>query len=238
MHGKISLLDKSRLFLAYLDEWLDQLPEIALADIVGEQPDHVALFSIDMINGFCKHGPLSSDRVGSLVPSVVDIFQRAHDLGIRSLVLTQDSHTPDTPEFEAFPPHCIAGTPESQTVAEIAALPFSDDITVIPKNSLSSDLGTTLGEWMQERSDVTTFIVIGDCTDLCVYSAAMFLRLQANALNLKRRIIVPADAVNTYDTTVHVAHEHGIKAHDGDLHHVMFLHHMALNGIEVVARLT
>jgi len=26
----------------------------------------------------------------------------------------------------------------------------------------------------------------------------------------------------------------GIYAHDGDLHHVMFLHHMAQNGVEVM----
>jgi hypothetical protein len=30
----------------------------------------------------------------------------------------------------------------------------------------------------------------------------------------------------------------GIKAHDADLHHILFLHHMALNGVEVVKALT
>jgi len=51
------------------------------------------------------------------------------------------------------------------------------------------------------------------------------------------RVIVPADAVDTFDTPVSVARELGIKAHDADLHHVLFLHHMASNGVEVVKEL-
>jgi nicotinamidase-related amidase len=152
-------------------------------------------------------------------------------------VLTQDTHDPNTPEFGAYPPHCIAGTPESQTVAEIAALPFAEQIAVFPKNSLSSHLGTSLGAWLRERPTLDTFVIIGDCTDLCVYSAAMHLRLEANALNLHRRVIVPAAAVDTFDTPVAVARELGIYAHDADLHHVLFLHHMAQNGVEVVGEL-
>jgi hypothetical protein len=36
---------------------------------------------------------------------------------------------------------------------------------------------------------------------------------------------------------VGVARDLGILAHDGDLHHVLFLHHMAQNGVEVVGNL-
>jgi hypothetical protein len=65
----------------------------------------------------------------------------------------------------------------------------------------------------------------------------MHLRLEANALNLQRRVIVPAAITNTFDTPVRVARDLGIPAHDGDLHHVFFLHHMAQNGVEVVGEL-
>jgi hypothetical protein len=34
-----------------------------------------------------------------------------------------------------------------------------------------------------------------------------------------------------------VAYEQHSNAHDGDLHHVLFLHHMAMNGVEVVKQL-
>lgn len=224
-------------FLAYLDTWYAALPDVALASIVGARPERVALFSIDMINGFCKTGPLSSERVGALIPPVVELFTRAYALGVRQFVLTQDTHHPDTPEFSAYPPHCVAGTPESQTVAELAALPFADEIATIEKNSLSSHLGTRLGAWLRERPEIDTFVIVGDCTDLCIYSAAMYLRMEANALNLQRRVIVPAAAVDTFDTPLSVAEKLGIHAHDGDLHHVLFLHHMAQNGVEVVGAL-
>lgn len=237
MTSKLRLSEKARPFLHYLDDWYDNLPSVRLADVVGDTPEHVALFIVDMVNGFCKEGPLAGPRVGNLISPVVDLIQRAYDLGVRGFVLPQDTHDPNTPEFEAYPPHCIAGTAESQTVEEIQALPCSDDLTVVEKNSLSADIGTTLHEWLQAHTGITTFIVSGDCTDLCVYSAAMFLRLHANAHNLHWRVIVPASAVDTFDTPLRVAEELGIRAHDGDLHHVLFLHHMALNGIEVVGQL-
>jgi nicotinamidase-related amidase len=227
-------LSSAEPFLRYLEEWYAALPVADLATIVGGRPERVAVFSIDMINGFCNEGPLAGPRVRALIQPVVDVLTRAYALGVRQFVLTQDTHDPDAPEFAAYPPHCIRGTVESRTVRELAELPFADTITVIEKNSLSSHLGTRLGDWLRERPELDTFIIVGDCTDLCVYSAAMHLRLEANALNLQRRVIVPASAVDTYDTPVPVARELGIMAHDGDLHHVLFLHHMAQNGIEVV----
>ncbi len=228
------LARRSTPFLAYLEAWYMSLPQVDLATIVGNTPERVALCSIDMINGFCKEGPLAGPRVGALIEPVVHLFRRAYDLGVRTFVLTQDTHDPATPEFAAYPPHCLAGTAESQTIRELAELPFADQIVVIEKNSLSSHLGTRFGPWLAEHPQLDTFVLVGDCTDLCVYSAAMHLRLEANALNLKRRVIVAANAVDTFDTPVEVARNLGIYAHDGDLHHVLFLHHMTQNGVEVM----
>ncbi|RRR71460.1 MAG: cysteine hydrolase [Candidatus Viridilinea halotolerans] len=224
-------------FLEYLEQWYAALPAGDLAAIVGSQPERVALISVDIINGFCKEGPLAGPRVGALAAPVADIFTRAYALGVRNLVLTQDTHSPDTPEFTAYPPHCLAGTTESETVVELRDLPFAEQFVTIPKNSLSSHLGTNFGAWLAERPQIDSFIIIGDCTDLCIYSAAMHLRLEANALNLARRVIVPAASVDTFDTPVSIARELGIMAHDGDLHHKLFLHHMAQNGVEVVGGL-
>jgi len=109
---------------------------------------------------------------------------------------------------------------------------------VIPKKSISSSIGTALGTWLENHPQVTTFIIVGDCTDLCVYQAAMYLRLRANVLGQKDvRVVIPADCVQTYDLPVETAEEIGAMPHDGDLLHRLFLYHMALNGIEVVARL-
>ena len=199
----------------------------------------MALVSVDLVKGFCSEGPLASPRVASIIPTVVRLFQRAHDLGVRHFLLTQDTHDPDAVEFTAFPPHCVVGTSESETIDELNNLPFANLFTVIPKKSLSSNIGTGLDPWLGAHPEVNTFIIVGDCTDLCVYQAAMYLRLRANVLGLRDvRVIVPADCVQTYDLSVETAEKIEALPHDGDLLHRLFLYHMALNGIEILAHLS
>lgn len=237
MSTNMNLADRARPFLTYLDEWHAQLPDLDLVELIGGEPERVAMLSIDVINGFCKTGPLASERIGRIAKPIAELFERAYQHGVRAFALTQDTHDRATPEFQAYPAHCVAGTAESETVDELKALPFFNDVAVFEKNSISSHHSTGLSAWLAERPHLDCFVVVGDCTDLCTYQAAMHLRLEANASNLSRRVVIPADVVETFDTPVAVARQIGIKAHDGDLHHVMFLHHMALNGIEVVRRL-
>jgi nicotinamidase-related amidase len=81
------------------------------------------------------------------------------------------------------------------------------------------------------------WIVVGDCTDLCVYQAAMALKTRSLANHLGQRVIVPADCVATYDLPVEPALAVGAQPHDGDLLHHVFLHSMSQNGVEIVARI-
>ena len=232
-----TLAERSAPFLAYLEDWYQALPQQSLAELIGATPGDVAILSIDVINGFCVSGPLASQRVGRIAQPVAELFKCAYALGVRNLVLTQDTHDPETPEFAVYPPHCVKGSDESEAVDQLKELPFYDTITIVEKNSISSTIGTRLGAWLAERPYLRTFIVVGDCTDLCTYQAAMHLRLEANAANIARRVVVAAEAADTFDTPVALARELGIPAHDGDLHHLLFLHHMAMNGVEVVAKL-
>jgi nicotinamidase-related amidase len=224
-------------FLDWLARWEKELPDISLEKVISD-PAQVALVGEDLVEGFCTQGPLASPRVAGIVPAAVRLFQRTHDLGVRHFLLPQDTHDPDAIEFSAYPPHCVAGTAESETIGELQGLPFSDRFVVIPKNSISPSIGTNLDGWLEAHPEVITFIVVGDCTDICVYQAAMVLRMRANVLGLRDvRVIVPADCVQTYDVPVETAAELGILPHAGDLLHSIFLYHMALNGIEIVAHL-
>jgi nicotinamidase-related amidase len=191
-----------------------------------------------LIKGFTTTGALASPRIQSIVPAVVDLFRRAHALGVRHFLLAEDTHEPDAIEFSTYPRHCVAGSEESKTIDALTALPFSERFVHIPKNSISSSLGTRLPDWLAEHTEVNTFIVVGDCTDICVYNCAIDLRVRANVLGMRQaRVIVPADCVQTYDTPVAVAEELGILAHDGDLMHRIFLYHLALNGVEIYSHL-
>ncbi len=228
-----TLLQQSQPFLQYLAEWEAGFPTLPVS-AVAAQPQQVAVITVDLTNGFCTTGALASPRVKALIAPVVQLMKKAHAAGVRHFLLPQDAHEPDAVEFGQFPPHCVRGTAEAETVPEIRALPFYADLTTLPKNSISSDLNAGLGAWLLAHPEVETFIVTGDCTDLCVYQLAMFLRLRANAAQLKHRVIVPAEGVDTYDLPVPAAQAVGAVPHAGDLLHLVFLYSLMLNGVEVV----
>src|SRR5881392_1209712 len=127
-----NFVEQSKDFLSALVAWKRELPTLAWSDLRMEaQQERVALISVDMINGFCHEGVLSSPRVKNIIPAVVAAFKGAYNIGVREFVLAQDCHTPESVEFADFPPHCQAGTSEANTVPELAQLPFADLFTVV-----------------------------------------------------------------------------------------------------------
>lgn len=222
---------------AFVRAWYEALPAPPLAQVIVD-PASVGFFSTDMIVGFCGEGALASERVGAIVPALVDLCQRAYDLGVRDFVFTQDTHQPDAPEFDAWPVHCVRGTAEAEMIAELKALPFANLFTIVEKNSLHPALGTGFDAWLTRHPNVRTAIVAGNCTDLCVYQLALHLRLHHNAHNVPNiRVIVPANVVNTFDLAPEAAAALGAMPHPGEFFHQVFLYHMALNGIETVRAL-
>ena len=232
-----ALMQGSDAFLAYLTGWHAGLAPLDLASdwaANGVRAENVAVFVVDMINGFCHEGPLAGKRVKGLIAPVQAAIERCHSLGVRHFLLPQDTHNPDALEFGQFGPHCVAGQDESDTVPELAGLPAAAAYTVVEKNSLHPAYGTGLAQWLGQHPEVRCFLVIGDCTDLCVYQTAMYLRLSANAVQRDCQVVVPENCVQTYDLPVEIAQEIGAMPHDGDLLHLVFLFHMALNGVHIV----
>ena len=232
-----SLVTRSRGYLDYLDEWISRRDVLSMADLVAAAggPDRVAIVSVDLTIGFCHRGPLSSPRVQALLPHVRQLFVSAHAHGVTHFVLPQDTHRHDAEEFDSFPPHCMAGTEESSTAPELLDLPFADLYAVIEKNSTSSTIGTAFYDWERQHGPFQRFVIVGDCTDFCIYQAAMALKLRSNAEQLGHRVIVPVDCVDTFDIPVELARTLGAEPHDGNLYHALFLHSMAINGVDVVA---
>jgi nicotinamidase-related amidase len=222
----------------YITRWFEQVQPLAIEEAVPD-PSRAGVFSSDVISGFLTTGNLASERVGKLARPVVALFQKAYDHGIRNFVLLQDAHHPRATEFEAFPPHAIQGSEESETIPELRSLPFSNLFTIIQKNSLHPSLGSGFDTWIDEHGHVNTAIVVGDCTDLCIYQLAMYLRLRANARNERDyHVIIPVNAVDTFDIPEEVAKRSGAMAHPGNFFHQVFLYHMAINRIRIVRELT
>jgi nicotinamidase-related amidase len=221
---------------SFITDWLATLAEERLDHVVRD-PAQAAVFCTDMTIGFCDEGPLASDRVDNLTEPVVAFFQRCWDHGIRDFVLPHDTHTPDNPEFRSWPPHCVRGTREAQSIPELDALPFSNQYTIIEKNSLNPAIETGFDAWLDEHPEIGVALVAGNCTDLCVYQLAMHLRMRANAKGLTGfDVVVPTEVVETFDIPPEAAQE-GAFGHPAQFFHDVFLFHMAMNGIRIVRSL-
>lgn len=222
-------------FLDWIEQWFRVLKSAKLSDLV---PEKTTIVSVDMVKGFCSIGPLASPYVAGIIPSIVELFQKGHKAGIENFLLFQDTHHKETPEFGSYPPHCLKGSEESETIEELKILPFSGQFKIFEKNSLSPAFNTGFEERLLKNQNIENFIIVGNCTDLCIYSHAMHLRLSANAFNLKRRIIVPENCTATYNMSLETAKKLKAMPHDAETLQKIFLYHLALNGVEVVKRIS
>ena len=234
-----TFLEQSMPFIKWMLNWRDSLAPASLSALVDGRPESIGIVCVDVINGFCTVGPLSSHRVKNIIEPIASLFQIAWDQGIRDIALPSDAHPEDAVEFNQYGVHCVRGTEEARVVEEFQALPFFGQMTVIEKNSINSGLNTEFANWLAERVHIHTWIVVGDCTDICTYQLAMHLRISANEnQQTQTRVILPMNAVDTYDLPVAIAKDLGIIPHNGDFLHLVFLYHMMLNGVEIYTQIT
>lgn len=235
-----TFIRQSKPFIEWMLNWKAGLKPITLDSLMeGSDPKTVGIVSVDVIEGFCSVGPLSSPRVNRIVEPITELFKLAWENNIRDIVLTQDTHPADAVEFAHYAPHCIRGTEESEAVAAFKALPFFEQLKIFPKNSINSGFAPGFDAWVKERTQIKTWITVGDCTDLCTHQLAMYLRLSANQNQQHGiRVVLPVNTVDTYDLPVATAQELGIAPHDAEFLHLVFLYNMMLNGIEIVSDIT
>ncbi len=203
-----------------IGEWCHSLPVLPAASLHAER---TALVLIDLVNGFAKEGAMSSERVGKLCAPAAEAAARLSEQGILLLAFA-DRHAPGSPEFDSYPPHCLAGTAESELTAEFDSLP----VTVFPKQSTNGAMEPAFWYWLREHEQVDTFLLAGDCTDICVMQFALTLKALFTRENRRVRVIVPLALTDTFDA----------PGHDADLYHAMAADLMKNGGIEMVSRLT
>ena len=234
-----AFIQHSKPFVQWMLDWKTNLKSLSLSTLTQPDPKTVGIASVDVIEGFCTVGPLSSPRVNNIVEPITRLFTQAWEQGVRDIALPQDTHPADAVEFAQYGAHCVRGTVESQTVTAFKALPFFNQLAIQEKNSINSGVNAAFVEWVKARPHITNWIVVGDCTDLCTYQLAMYLRTSSNE-NQRRgvRVILPVDCVDTYDLPVETAQQIGATPHDAELLHLVFLYHMMLNGIEVFTHIT
>lgn len=163
---------------------------INLKDLQGK----TVIFVIDMVNGFCKDGNLSSPAINDIVPAIRNLLKKAIASKIEIIALN-DHHNEKTPEFNNYPIHCLADSKEAELVSE---LQFAE-IKIIKKNS-------TNGFFAIDSSKSWTWkniIVVGYCTDICVYQFALTCKTWYNQKNQSINIFVPKLLTATFDSPQH-----------------------------------
>lgn len=179
-----------------------------------------AIVIVDMVNGFAKSGNLYSYRVEKIVGNIKKLLENMDE---SEKLFLCDDHSSDAVEFKLFPEHCIASTKEAEIVEEL--LPFTDNATIIKKNSTNGFLEPKFLDWLKS-SRITDYIIVGCCTDLCIQQFATTLKAHFNRINESADIIVPVDFVETYDLDV--------TNHPGDFMHLIALKQMMDNGIKII----
>jgi len=196
----------------------------------GEAVSRTAIVIVDLVRGFCHLGPLASPRVEALVDPVAQFLMQARQQNLQHFWFCCDEHPPDSPEFQSFPPHCIAGSEESQLHPTLEALNLGSGCRRFAKGSLNAFLEGPLLAHLEQHPEIDRFLFVGDCTDLCVFQGAMHLRMLANTRGLTWQVDIVSDLVDTYDVPVAVAQELGILPHPAETCHKLALYQLKLNG--------
>ncbi len=203
--------------LTSLTEMENRVKNAPILSLSALDPEETLLISVDMNNGFAKHGALYSERVNALISKTAAFAAACEERGM-VLVALSDRHNEQSLELNGgYPPHCLEGTDEPELVSELKEF-FP---TVIEKNSTNSFYKMHTKELL---SDYKNFIVTGCCTDICIFQLACSLKTYFNENDDDRAVIVPVSLVDTYDTPQHPA----------ELLNPVFLCSMMDNGIQVV----
>lgn len=202
---KPAFLQRAEAFYGKFYDTLASLPSLRLEELT---PGQTALFLVDLVNGFATEGPMASPRVSALVPPTAQLTARCHERGI-PVVAFADAHTPDSLELASYPPHCLRGTSETQLCPEIAA---AAPLTRMEKNSTNGFVEPAFEGWLAGHAAVDTYIVAGDCTDICVQHFVLTAKAWHNARNRPLRILIPVDLVDTFDAPGHPADVLGAAA--------------------------
>lgn len=154
---------------------------------------------VDIINGFINEGAMASERVGDIIPPNAKLLKMCNETGILTAAFA-DCHEENAAEFASFPPHCVRDTRESEIVDELKE---QGGYILIPKNSTNGFNEQKFRDLIECHPEITTFIVTGDCTDICVLQFCLALKTYFTAQDRLVKIIVPLSCVETYDAPFH-----------------------------------
>ncbi|CAL5213571.1 unnamed protein product [Lathyrus oleraceus] len=194
------------------------------------------LVLVDIINGFCTVGagnlaPRESNKQISEMISESARLARLFCEKKLPVMAFLDSHQPNKPE-EPYPPHCIAGTDESNLVPALRWLENETNVTIRRKDcfdgyvgSMEEDGSNVFVDWVK-KNKIKTVVVVGVCTDICVLDFVCSTMSAKNRGFLKplEDVVVYSNACATFNVPLDVTTNiKGALAHPQE-----FMHHVGL----------
>lgn len=159
------------------------------------------LIIVDMVNGFIKEGNMADPYI----MRIVEEQKRLLDL-IKTRAFIKDTHKENCIEFKRFPVHCLENTSESEIIEELK--PYEKESFVYTKNSTNTFYASNFKEDIDKMKRLKEIIVTGCCTDICVLNLVTSLQTYFDEQNRNTKIIVPMNAVETYNSDNHKRDEY------------------------------
>ncbi len=171
---------------------------------------------VDMVNGFVKGGVMADPYIMHIVPPIRAYMEEALENPHKGVAVIKEYHDEESVEFQIHPKHCIKNTWEAELVDELKDLetycyPFL-------KNSTSAIWAPEFTDFIREILKNPTFkriTIMGCCTDICVMDLAIPLKKLCDELNIALEVVVPKDAVETYELEPNLYDEEGHLEKEG-----------------------
>lgn len=158
------------------------------------------LINVDMINGFVKEGAMADNFIQGIVPKQIELMEQILQ-DSEGIAIIKDTHKKMCREFKRYPEHCVEGSKEAELIDELKI--FEKDALVYAKNSTSTIYAPGFINDIDKMSNLKEVIIVGCCTDICILNLAIPLQNYFDQKDLDVKIIVPKDAVETYDAPNH-----------------------------------
>lgn len=157
------------------------------------------LIIVDMVNGFVRKGNMADKYIQHIIAEQIRLIENLTD--DERLVFIKDTHEKECREFDRYPVHCVRGTEEAEVVDELKK--YEEIALVYEKNSTSTIYAPNFLKDIDRMKALKEVVITGCCTDICDINLAIPLQNYFDQNDRRVKIIVPINAVETYDAPNH-----------------------------------
>ncbi len=159
---------------------------------------------IDMIDEF-RFGSMGNPRMELIIPPMTDFLDRKVREGMK-VVFVSDLHEEGDSELRLHPKHAMLRTSGAMIIEPLRIFIKKDSSNIINKKTYSPLFNTSLADYILRMKPIKIYL-IGVLTDICILHAAIELFYFLEQANLKTKVLVIRDCVESYDKDEHKAEE-------------------------------